>query len=51
MGGVTAKEITLGVLVLIALVMWIFRGDDVNSTTAALIVICLMLLTRCRNLG
>ena len=45
MGGVTAKEITLGVLVLIALVMWIFRGDDVNSTTAALIVICLMLLT------
>ena len=25
--------------------MWIFRGDEVNATTAALIVISLMLLT------
>ena len=31
--------------VLIALVMWVFRGDEVNATTAALIVISLMLLT------
>ena len=45
MGGLTGKEITLGVLVVIALVMWIFRGDEVNATTAALIVICLMLVT------
>ena len=45
MGGVTSKEITLGVLVVIALALWIFRGDEVNATTAALIVICLMLLT------
>src|SRR5918994_852178 len=45
MGGFTRREITLAVLVLIALVMWIFRGDEVNATTAALIVISLMLLT------
>jgi len=46
LGGLSAREITLGVLVLLALVMWIFLGDQVNATTAALIVICLMLLTR-----
>jgi L-tartrate/succinate antiporter len=45
MGGVTAKEITLGVLVVIALALWIFRAEQVNATTAALIVICLMLVT------
>src|SRR6266850_7466705 len=45
MGPLTRREITLAVLVLIALVMWIFRGDDVNATTAALIIISLMLLT------
>jgi len=45
MGAFTKREITLAVLVLIALVMWIFRGDEVNATTAALIVISLMLLT------
>jgi L-tartrate/succinate antiporter len=45
MGGITPREITLAVLVLIALIMWIFRGDEVNATTAALIVICLMLVT------
>jgi L-tartrate/succinate antiporter len=32
--------------VLLALAMWIFGGDWVNATTAALIVVCLMLLTR-----
>ena len=45
MGGVTAKEMTLGVLVVIALALWIFRAEEVNATTAALIVICLMLVT------
>src|SRR6185295_1417380 len=45
LGAFTKREITLAVLVLIALVMWIFRGDEVNATTAALIVISLMLLT------
>ncbi|HEY1372007.1 MAG TPA: anion permease [Candidatus Binatia bacterium] len=46
LGGLTGREITLALLVLLALVMWIFRGDEVNATTAALIVICLMLVTR-----
>jgi L-tartrate/succinate antiporter len=45
MGGITAKEITLAVLVLIALVLWIFRAEEINATTAALMVICLMLVT------
>jgi L-tartrate/succinate antiporter len=45
LGGITAREITLAVLVVIALVLWIFRADEVNATTAALIVISLMLLT------
>jgi len=44
MGALSKREITLAVLVLFALVMWIFRGDEVNATTAALIVISLMLI-------
>ena len=44
MGPLSKREIMLGVLVLLALVMWIFRGDEVNATTAALIVISLMLI-------
>jgi aspartate ammonia-lyase len=36
MGPLTRREITLAVLVLISLVLWIFRGDQVNATTAAL---------------
>lgn len=43
MGGLTGREVTLGVLVLIALVLWIFGGDYLNATTAALGVISLML--------
>ena len=45
MGPLTRREIMLAVLVVIALVLWIFRGDEVNATTAALIIISLMLLT------
>ena len=45
LGAVSSREITLAVLVMIALLLWIFGGDYVNATTAALIVICLMLLT------
>jgi L-tartrate/succinate antiporter len=44
MGGFTNREITLGVLVLLALGMWIFGGDYINATTAALVVISLMLV-------
>jgi L-tartrate/succinate antiporter len=42
LGGFTSNEITLSVLVAIALVLWIFAGDYVNPTTAALVVISLM---------
>jgi L-tartrate/succinate antiporter len=45
LGAITSREITLAVLVVIALLLWIFGGDFVNATTAALIVISLMLLT------
>jgi L-tartrate/succinate antiporter len=45
MGSLSRREITLAILVLFALVLWIFRSDDVNATTAALIIISLMLLT------
>ena len=38
------REIILGVLVLLALAMWIFGGEYINATTAALVVICLMLV-------
>ncbi len=46
MGGFTTREMTLAVLVVIALALWIFGGDYINATTTALVVICLMLLTR-----
>ncbi len=46
LGDLSGREITLGVLVLIALALWIFGGDYVNATTAALLVISLMLVTQ-----
>ena len=46
MGPLSRREIMLAVLVLIALALWIFGDDFVNATTAALVVIWLMLLTR-----
>jgi L-tartrate/succinate antiporter len=45
MGGLRRRESTLAALVLVALVLWIFGGDYINATTAALVVIALMLLT------
>ena len=45
LGAITSREVTLAVFVVIALLLWIFGGDYVNATTAALIVISLMLLT------
>ena len=45
MGGFTRRETTLAVLVVIALALWIFGGDWINATTAALVVISLMLVT------
>ena len=46
LGSISSREIMLAVLVVIALVLWIFGGDYVNATTAALLVISLMLLTK-----
>jgi L-tartrate/succinate antiporter len=44
LGSLTRREVTLSGLVLLALALWIFAGDWVNATEAALIVICLMLV-------
>ena len=46
MGSLSRREITLAVLVMIALALWIFGDHLMNATTAALVVICLMLLTK-----
>ncbi|WP_041682294.1 anion permease [Cupriavidus sp. DF5525] len=45
MGPPTRHELLLAVLVLIALALWIFGDKHVNATTAALMVIALMLVT------
>jgi L-tartrate/succinate antiporter len=44
MGALTTREIILGILVVIALLLWIFGGDIMDATTAALVVISLMLI-------
>ena len=46
MGSLTQREITLGVLVVVALLLWIFGGKIMEATTAALLVISLMLVLR-----
>jgi L-tartrate/succinate antiporter len=44
MGGITAREKELAILVVLALGLWIFGGDVMNATTVALVVISLMLV-------
>jgi L-tartrate/succinate antiporter len=44
MGPFTKREVTLSVLVIIALLLWIFGGDVMEATTAALVAISLMLI-------
>jgi L-tartrate/succinate antiporter len=46
MGPLTRRELMLGILVLIALALWIFGDKYVNATTAALMVIALMLVSK-----
>jgi L-tartrate/succinate antiporter len=46
LGSVSARELTVAVLVTMALVLWIFGARYVNATTVALVVIVGMLLTR-----
>jgi L-tartrate/succinate antiporter len=45
MGAFSSREITLAILVVVALALWIFGGAYVDATTAALVVISLMLIT------
>lgn len=45
MGGLSRREATLAVLVLLALSLWIFGSNHVDATAAALVVISLMLVT------
>jgi len=44
MGPLSSREITLGILVVIALLLWIFGGEIMEATTAAIVVIALMLI-------
>ena len=44
MGAMRPREIAVAVLVMAALVLWIFGGDQINATTVALIVVAMMLI-------
>ena len=44
MGAMGAREITVAILVMMALVLWIFGDKYVNPTTVALIVVAMMLV-------
>lgn len=46
MGRLSGREIVLAVLVLLALVLWVWGGGFIQPTFVALVVIALMLLTR-----
>lgn len=46
MGTVSRKEITLLVLVLLAIALWVLGGELMDAATAAFFVISLMLITR-----
>ena len=45
LGPVTQKEILMGVMALIALLLWIFGDKYLNATMVALVVLCLMIIT------
>jgi len=45
LGPLSRREIVLAGLVLCALAMWVFGGDVVDATTAALVVVCGLVLT------
>lgn len=46
MGALSAREIGLAVLVVLALALWIFGSNVINATTVALTVIALMVIGR-----
>lgn len=45
MGKLTGRELVMAALALLALTFWIFGQSVINTTTVALIVICLMIIT------
>ena len=45
MGRISAKELLMAALALIALVLWIFAAASLNATTVAIVIFVLMLLT------
>ncbi len=45
MGGMTAKEVTMAAIAILALGLWVFAGPWLDPTAVALIAVCLMLLT------
>ncbi|WP_270937244.1 DASS family sodium-coupled anion symporter [Falsiroseomonas oryzae] len=45
MGGLTRQEVTLAVLVVVALALWVFGESFINGTTVALAVLCGIVLT------
>jgi len=46
MGRISMKEIGMALLALLALGLWIFGGDLINATTVAIVVLCLMVMTK-----
>jgi L-tartrate/succinate antiporter len=46
MGRITRREVSMALLALFALTLWVFAAEWINVTTAALVTLCLMLLTR-----
>ena len=44
LGPVTTKEILMGIMALIALLLWIFGASYLNATMVALLVLCLMVM-------
>src|SRR6476469_10013507 len=46
MGGIKFKEIGMALLALLALGLWIFGADIINATTVAILVLCLMVMTK-----
>jgi L-tartrate/succinate antiporter len=46
MGALSSREVKLGALVLLAIGLWVFGAHVMEAATAALIVVCLMLLMR-----
>ncbi|MDP3046504.1 MAG: anion permease [Chloroflexota bacterium] len=49
MGPISRNEIVMGILVILALGLWIFAADYIDTTAVALLVLSLMILTNVLN--